>query len=80
MIRFTSVLVAGLTGNRPVQDSSTCQSGSQFRVLSIWGLGSGFVSQVPCLGDAIGVVGEFKKRSALIKPKLLKKLSAPEKN
>ena len=44
-------------GNRPVQYSSTCQSGSQLRVLSIWGLGSVLVSQVPYLGDTIGVVG-----------------------
>ena len=38
-----------LIGSRPVQNSSTCQSGTQYRVLSIWGRGSGLVSQVPCL-------------------------------
>ena len=45
-----------LIGSRPVQYSSTCQSGTQ----SIWGHGSGLVSQVPCLGNAIGVVGVIK--------------------
>ena len=44
-------------GNRPVQ------SRTKFRVLSTWGLGSGLVSQVPCLGDAIVVVG--KKRNKI---------------
>ena len=52
--------VAELTRNRPVQQSSTCQSGTQHRVLSIWGRGSGRVSQVPCLGNAIVVVGVKK--------------------
>ena len=32
-------------------------AGTQLRVLSIWSLGSGLVCQLPCLGDAIVVVG-----------------------
>ena len=36
------------------------KTGTKLRVLSIWGLGSGLVSQVPSLGDAIGVVGVKK--------------------
>ena len=36
------------------------QSGSQFRVLSNRGLGSGLISQVPCLGDTIVAVGVKK--------------------
>ena len=55
--------VVELIGSRPVQNSSTCQSGTQYRVLSIWGCGSGLVSQVPCLGDAIVVVGILKNMS-----------------
>ena len=50
-----------LKGNRPVQHSSTCQSGTQRGVLSICGRGSSLVSQVPCLGYAIVVVGDKKK-------------------
>ena len=43
-----------LIGNGPVQCSSTCQSGIQFRVLSVGGLVLGpRINQVPCLGDAI---------------------------
>ena len=49
--------VVELKSNRSVQNSSTCQSGNQSRVLSSWGLGSGLVSQVPYLGEALGVVG-----------------------
>ena len=49
-----------LKGNRPVQHSSTCQSGTQRGVLSICGRGFGLVSQVPCLGYAIVVVGDKK--------------------
>ena len=36
-------------------------SGTQFKVLSLWSLGSDLVSQVPCLGDAIDAVGEKNK-------------------
>ena len=36
-------------------------TGTQCRVLSTWGLGSGLVSQVPCLGDALEVSGDLKK-------------------
>ena len=50
-------------GRSPVQKGSTCQSGTQYRVLSIRGRGSGLVSQVPCLGDSIVVVG-IKKMMA----------------
>ena len=32
-------------------------AGSQSGVLSGWGLGPDLVSLVPCLGDALGVVG-----------------------
>ena len=46
-----------LIGNRPMQVRSTCQSGTELRVFSIWGRGSGLVSQVPCLGDAIVMAG-----------------------
>ena len=53
--------VVELTSNKQVQHSSTCQSGTKHRVLSIWGRGSGLVSQVPCLGDALVVVGVLKK-------------------
>ena len=53
--------VVELKSNRSVQNSSTCQSGNQSRVLSSWGLGPGLVSQVPYLGEALGVVG-VKKR------------------
>ena len=49
--------VVELTGIRPVQDGSTCSTGTHFSVPSFWGLGSGLVSQVPCLSDALGVVG-----------------------
>ena len=30
--------------------------GTQYGVPSIWGLGSGLVSQVPCLGNSLGLV------------------------
>ena len=50
--------VLGLTGIRAMQDGSTCQRGTQYRVLFIYGLGSGLVSQVLSLGDALGVVGK----------------------
>ena len=53
--------VVELTGNRPVQGGSTCFTGTQCRVPTIWGLGSGLVSIVPCLGDALGVEGEKMK-------------------
>ena len=33
---------------------------TQYGVLSIWGLGPDLVSLVPCLGDALGVVGVIK--------------------
>ena len=49
-----------LIGSRPEQNSSTCQSGTQNRVLSMWGSGTGLVSQVPCLGNALVVVGILK--------------------
>ena len=39
--------VVELRGIRSVHDGST-----QYRVPSIWGLGTGLVSQVPSLGDA----------------------------
>ena len=48
---FVGHIVVELTGSRPGQNSSTCQSGTQISVLSIWSLGSGVVSHVPCLGD-----------------------------
>ena len=57
-------IVVELIGNRPVQYSSTCQSGTQNIVLSIWGRGPCLVSQVPCIGDALVVVG-VKKINAL---------------
>ena len=38
-------------------------TGTQCRVLSTWGLGSGLVSQVPCLGDALEVAGDKKKNA-----------------
>lgn len=38
------------------QDGSTCSTGTQCRVPSIWGLGSDLVSRAPCVGDALGVV------------------------
>ena len=31
--------------------------------VSTWGLGSGLVSQVPCLGDALEVAGDKKKNA-----------------
>ena len=37
-------------------------SGTQFIVPSIWSLGSDLVSYVPCLCDAIDVVGEKIKK------------------
>ena len=55
--------VVELKGNWPKY--STCQSGTQLSVLSIWGLISGLVSQVPSLGNTIVVVGDKKlSRSA----------------
>ena len=36
-------------------------AGTQHRGLSTWTLGSGLVSQVPFLGDALGVDGDFSK-------------------
>ena len=50
-----------LRGTRPAQICSTFLSGTQQRVLYVGGLGSGLVSQVPSLSDAIGVVGVRKK-------------------
>ena len=64
--------VVELIGNRPVQYSSTCQSGTQYRVLSVWVYGSGLDSQVPCLGDAIVMVGILKKFFKLVLPNCLK--------
>ena len=40
---------------------NSCLSGTQFRVISNWSHGSGLVSQVPCLGNGIGVVRIRKK-------------------
>ena len=53
--------VVGLKGIRPVQDGSACCTGTQYRVHSIWFLGSWIVSQVPGLDNAQGVVGVRKK-------------------
>ena len=55
-----------LIGDRSVQYSSTCQSGTQYRVFSIWGRGSGRVSQVPCLSNAKVLVGNLKNVFLLI--------------
>ena len=44
-----------------MRDGSACETGTQYRVPSIRGFGSGLVSQVSNLGDALGVVGIFKK-------------------
>ena len=66
-------MVVELDGNRPVQYSSTCSTGTQGRVLSSWGLKSGLVSLVPGLGDALGVVGINKKE----KKKAEKKIMTP---
>ena len=41
-----------------MQDGSTCLTRTQRRVTSFWGLRSDLVSQISCLGDALGVVGE----------------------
>ena len=49
-----------LTGISPVQDGSACLTGTHCSVLSIRGLGSSLISQVPCLVDALGVVGKKK--------------------
>ena len=53
-----------LSDIRQEQDGSASRTGTQHRVTSIWSLGSGLVSQVPGLGDALGVVGKksFQKR------------------
>ena len=58
--------VAELMANRPVQHSSNGCAGTRFRVISIWGLGPGLVSQVPCLGNAIVMVGIKKTIVKLI--------------
>ena len=50
--------VKELIANRPVQHRSTCQSGTQYRVLSIWGRGAGLVSQVT-LSRAWGLKNEW---------------------
>ena len=55
--------VMELIGKKPVQYSSACQSGIQYRVLSIWGHESGLVSQVSCLGDEIVMVGINKNNA-----------------
>ena len=39
------------------EDGFNCWTVTQNRVISLWGLGSSLVSQVPCLGAALGVVG-----------------------
>ena len=50
--------VVEITDIRPVRDSSICWTGTLYRVPSICGLMCGLVNQVPCLGDALGVVGK----------------------
>ena len=50
-----------LTGSRPMHNSSTRLTGTQCLVFSPWGLGSGLVSLVPGLGDALGMVGDIEK-------------------
>ena len=40
-------------------------SGAQVSVLSVWGPGSGLVSHVPDLGNALGVVGDLKNDKKL---------------
>ena len=41
-----------------MEDGSTCSTVTRCRVPYFWGLRSGLVSQVPCLGDPLGVVGK----------------------
>ena len=52
-----------ITRLRPVQDGSPSWTETQWRVSSIWGLGSCLVCLVPCLHDAVNVVGELHKKS-----------------
>ena len=53
--------VVELTGIKPVQNGSTCWTGAQNRVRSIWGLGPCLASQVPYLAEAPVVVEDLKK-------------------
>ena len=53
--------VVELIDGRPEHNGSTCQSRTQYRVLSKLGGGSGLVSQVSCLGNAIVMVGIKKE-------------------
>ena len=50
---FTIERVVELRGISSVHDGS-----AQYRVPSIWGLGTGLVSQVPSLGDAQAWLGK----------------------
>ena len=49
--------VVELMGTRQVKDLSNWLTGAHCRVISILGNRSNLVSQVSCLGNALGVVG-----------------------
>ena len=52
-------------GSRPVQHSSTCLQEPRKEYPPTRGLGSGLVSLIPYLGDALGVAGrDFSMKSA----------------
>ena len=54
-------MVVEPNGCRPVQYSSICLQGPWKEYSPTRGLGSGLVSLVPYLGDALGMVGIIKK-------------------
>ena len=49
------------------KDGSTFWTVIQYRVTCMWGLGPGLLSQVPCLGDALGMDGKKLLFVSLIK-------------